>query len=139
MCPAQKPVLLLLVLHLHTGSSTEPLPDCLLASRAGAAPAQLPAAFMAFVAMGLPLRIYDYAIAAPVNLFFLADFCYAVCGAVAAYLLMPALHSPSLEAALYALADGPVAAALIVWECAWVFPSQVCSQCESWPSLPSTA
>ena len=42
--------------------------------------------------------------------------------AVAAFLLL-APGNPRLFAAIYALADGPLAAALIVWQTAWVFSS----------------
>lgn len=96
---------------------------CLLLT-AGAYPWALPWILVAFTAVGLPCRIYDFATADnAVNAFFLLDFCYWVNIATALYLLLPSLHDARLEAALYALADGPVAGALVVWQCAWVFSS----------------
>lgn len=53
----------------------------------------------------------------------LQDFCYWVNLAVCIYLIFPKWQSPQLEAAVYALADGPVAGALVIWQCAWVFSS----------------
>jgi hypothetical protein len=53
-------------------------------------------------------------------LFFCIDFCYFVNVAAAAFLLA-APDDPRLEAAVYALADGPLAGALVAWQCAWVF------------------
>lgn len=97
---------------------------------AGACPSALPWLFLIFAGIGLPYRTYSFLFTQPGNRFFLLDFCYFVSLATAAYLLLPAswLHYLNqrglpVGAAIYALADGPVAGALVVWQCAWVFPS----------------
>ncbi|EFN58064.1 hypothetical protein CHLNCDRAFT_142330 [Chlorella variabilis] len=91
---------------------------------AGARPAALPAVFLLFAATALPWRVYHYTRVQPRNRVYLLDFCYAVAAATAAFLCLPArLQHPGLEAAVYALADGPVSAALVAWQCAWVFHS----------------
>ena len=91
---------------------------------AGARPAALPAVFLLFAATALPWRVYHYTRVQPRNRVYLLDFCYAVAAATTAFLCLPArLQHPGLEAAVYALADGPVSAALVAWQCAWVFHS----------------
>jgi hypothetical protein len=91
---------------------------------AAAYPFALPHAFLAFLAVALPYRIYHFTIITPHNAFFLGDFCYSINLAVAAFLLAPPRRQdPRLAAALYVLAEGPVAAALSAWQCAWVFSS----------------
>lgn len=91
---------------------------------AGARPSLLPAVFLLFVAVALPWRAYHYTRVQPRNSPYLFDFCYAVAGTTAAFLVWPqARQHPQLEAVVYALADGPVAGALVAWQCAWVFHS----------------
>eukprot|EP01024_Parvocaulis_polyphysoides_P022250 TRINITY_DN20640_c0_g1_i5.p2 TRINITY_DN20640_c0_g1~~TRINITY_DN20640_c0_g1_i5.p2 ORF type:complete len:282 (-),score=30.67 TRINITY_DN20640_c0_g1_i5:887-1732(-) len=48
------------------------------------------------------------------------DFCYFV-NVAAAFALVFAPNSSQIQTMVYALADGPVAGALLVWQCAWVF------------------
>ena len=56
---------------------------------------------------------------------YLLDFCYAASLATLVFLcLPPELCDPRLEAAVYALADGPVSGALVAWQCAYVFHSR---------------
>jgi hypothetical protein len=50
----------------------------------------------------------------------LPDFCYFVNAAAAGHLLLSP-DDPRAEALVYALCDGPLAAALAAWQCAWVF------------------
>lgn len=91
---------------------------------AGARPSLLPAVFLLFVAVALPWRAYHYTRVQPRNSPYLFDFCYGVAGTTAAFLVWPqARQHPQLEAVVYALADGPVAGALVAWQCAWVFHS----------------
>lgn len=91
---------------------------------AAAYPFILPQLFLGFAAVALPLRIYDFLIVNHKNAFFLLDFCYFVNFAVAWFLLSPIeSRDPRVEAALYALADGPVAVAIAAWQTAWVFSS----------------
>lgn len=51
------------------------------------------------------------------------DFCYFVNVATAIYLLWFPQHT-GLEALVYALSDGPLAGALVAWQCPWVFGSE---------------
>ena len=91
---------------------------------AGACPFLLPHVFLAFCVTAIPWRLWSFAVAEPVNLFYLADYCYFVNAAAFLFLLAPpAARSARLEAAVYAMADGPIAFALIAWECAWVWSS----------------
>ena len=102
--------------HMAVGSAL----FTVLVFLAAAYPFVLPHLYLAFAATALPWRLYTFAVASPRNAFFLLDFCYWVNAAVAAFLLLPApAQDPRLEAALYALADVPVAAALVAWQCAW--------------------
>lgn len=56
------------------------------------------------------------------QVFFLIDFCYFVNLATVVYLLwFP--NDARVEALVYALADGPVAGALVAWQCPWLFGS----------------
>lgn len=101
-----------------------PLPPC--CTRAGAAPWALPRVFFAFLAVAMPWRFYDFVFRhRGYNLFYLFDFCYWVNAAVAWYLAGGAAgwDLPHLSAALYSLADGPVACALAAWRCRWTFGS----------------
>jgi hypothetical protein len=125
---------------------------------AAAYPIVLPWVFLAFFAVFIPLRIFDFwARGEPpgYNLLFLLDFCYLVNFAVAAYfvayhyqtrwdpedlvrldgerfskrkflkaLLKKIVLMDRVGMALYALADGPVAMALVAWANAWAFHSQ---------------
>ena len=54
--------------------------------------------------------------------FYLIDFCYFVNVAAVIYLLWFPEHK-GFEALVYALADGPLAGALVAWQCPWVFGS----------------
>lgn len=55
-------------------------------------------------------------------MFYLIDFCYFVNIATAVFLVwFP--NNAQLEALVYALADGPIAGALVAWQCPWVFGS----------------
>ncbi|KAL4427859.1 hypothetical protein ABPG75_001948 [Micractinium tetrahymenae] len=95
-----------------------------LLALAGAAPWALPRVFLLFAATALPWRAWRFCMAQPRSAPFLLDFCYAVNAAVAAFLCLPAgARSPGLEGAAYALADGPVAGALVAWQIAWHFAS----------------
>ncbi|KAL6784644.1 hypothetical protein ACKKBF_B02630 [Auxenochlorella protothecoides x Auxenochlorella symbiontica] len=92
----------------------------------GAAPWALPRVFFAFLAVAMPWRFYDFVFRhRGYNLFYLFDFCYWVNAAVAWYLAGGAAgwDLPHLSAALYSLADGPVACALAAWRCRWTFGS----------------
>lgn len=54
--------------------------------------------------------------------FYLIDFCYFVNVAAVVYLLWFPNH-PGFEALVYAMSDGPLAGALVAWQCPWVFGS----------------
>lgn len=56
------------------------------------------------------------------QVFYLIDFCYFVNVAVVLFLLATPNHT-TLEALVYALSDGPLAGALMAWQCPWVFGS----------------
>lgn len=91
---------------------------------AAAYPFILPHLFLAFSLFALPLRAYDFTIVNPKNTFFLLDFCYFVNVGVVIFLMLPVeARDPRVEAALYALAEGPVAGAIAAWQTAWVFSS----------------
>ena len=97
----------------------------LLIFLAAAYPFVLPYLYLVFSVVALPLRAYDFLIASPRNAFFLFDFCYFVNASVIAFLVLPpAYRDPHWEAALYALADGPVAFGMLAWQCAWVLSSK---------------
>eukprot|EP00879_Flechtneria_rotunda_P032583 GHRR01035815.1.p1 GENE.GHRR01035815.1~~GHRR01035815.1.p1 ORF type:complete len:149 (+),score=38.40 GHRR01035815.1:828-1274(+) len=53
---------------------------------------------------------------------FLIDFCYFVNIATVTFLLWYP-NSRRFEALVYALSDGPLAGALVAWQCPWVFGS----------------
>lgn len=91
-----------------------------LAFAAGAVPWALPALYLAFALVCLPWRLVQFT--RKKWTFFLLDFCYFANIAAVANLVVLPNHVP-LHATLYALTDGPLAAALIVWQCAWVFGS----------------
>lgn len=88
---------------------------------AGAAPWALPAAFLLFVFTAIPWRIVSFYHRK--WLFFCIDFCYFVNLAAALFLLL-APNDARYETLVYALSDGPLAAALAAWQCAWVFGDQ---------------
>ncbi|CAL5222529.1 g4904 [Coccomyxa viridis] len=87
---------------------------------AGAAPWLLPACFLLFSAICFPWRIYTFS--KRKWGFFLLDFCYWGNLATVAYLVFTP-YNARIGAMVYALADGPLAAALIAWQSAWVFGS----------------
>ena len=80
----------------------------------------LPWLYVAFVCICLPWRIIDFV--REKWTFFLLDFCYCV-NVTVALCLMVASPRPRLCMAAYALADGPLAAALIAWQSAWLMGS----------------
>ncbi|KAK9835776.1 hypothetical protein WJX74_007661 [Apatococcus lobatus] len=86
----------------------------------GAAPWALPYLYLVFFAVAFPWRTHHFC--THKWGFFLLDFCYWANAAAAAFIILnPA--QPKLYAAVYALTDGPLAGALIVWQSAWVFGS----------------
>lgn len=87
---------------------------------AGALPSSLPYLYLVFVAICLPARIVSFC--RQRWTFFLIDFCYFANVAVCLFLLF-APENFRLQTAVYALADGPLAGALAVWQCALVFGS----------------
>jgi hypothetical protein len=92
----------------------------LLLLLAGAAPGALPWAFVACACVCLPWRAASFC--RRKYGFYLIDFCYfANLAALAHLLLLPA--SAELGAMVYALCDGPLAGALLVWQSAWVMGS----------------
>lgn len=56
------------------------------------------------------------------QVFYLIDFCYFVNVATVVYLLWFPQHT-GFEALVYAMSDGPLAGALVAWQCPWVFGS----------------
>lgn len=92
---------------------------------ASAYPFVLPYVYMVFFLVAMPMRVYDFMVRQPENCMFLLDFCYWVNALCFGFLLLPpSWQNESVEASLYALADGPVSFALIAWQNAWVMSSQ---------------
>ncbi|KAK9834072.1 hypothetical protein WJX81_007832 [Elliptochloris bilobata] len=87
---------------------------------AGAAPALLPALYLLFAAISGPWRAWDFL--RRKHAFFLIDFCYVV-NVATVVALATRTQDARVLAMLYSLADGPLAAALIAWQCSWVFSS----------------
>jgi hypothetical protein len=87
-----------------------------LAYCAGAAPWSLHLVFLAFFFVALPLRVVAFW--RQRWQFFLIDYCYAAACAAAGFLLF-APDDPRIEAIVYALTEGPLAAALAAWQCRW--------------------
>ncbi|KAF6259276.1 hypothetical protein COO60DRAFT_1514094 [Scenedesmus sp. NREL 46B-D3] len=87
---------------------------------AGAAAWCLPLLFLVFTAVCMPWRAVSFYRQKWV--FYLADFCYFVNIATAVFLVLFPSNA-QLEALVYALADGPIAGALVAWQCPWVFGS----------------
>lgn len=87
---------------------------------AGAAPWALPFLYVLFIACAVPWRAWDFS--KKKGTFFLLDFCYWANAATVLFLVL-APHNQQLEAIVYAMADGPLAGALIVWQSSWVFSS----------------
>jgi hypothetical protein len=82
----------------------------------GAAPALAVPAFVAFCGVALPLRALHFARRRWT--FFLLDFCYAANGlALTSILAGPGARR--LDAVAAAVADGPLAGALLAWQCAY--------------------
>ncbi|GFH27746.1 uncharacterized protein HaLaN_26120, partial [Haematococcus lacustris] len=103
-----------------------------LPTLAASAPWCLPRLYLAFIALAMPWRLYSFA--RRQWGFFLLDFCYFANALIVAYLLwleaQPPLTSQrstqlaaGLQAMTYTLAEGPLAAALLAWQCAWVLDS----------------
>lgn len=92
---------------------------------AAAYPFVLPYVYILFFLIAMPIRVYDFVVTQPENCMFLLDFCYWVNALCFVFLLLPpSWQHGRLEAALYALADGPVSCALLAWQNAWVMSSQ---------------
>jgi hypothetical protein len=87
---------------------------------AGAAAWSLPTLFVLFAIVCLPWRAVSFYKQKWV--FYLIDFCYFVNIATLVYLLwFP--DDERFESLVYAMADGPLAGALVAWQCPWVFGS----------------
>lgn len=86
----------------------------------GARPQLLPFAFVLFFCIAFPWRVWEFHKRRWT--FFLIDFCYFANLATFVHLVFFPTNQYS-EACVSALADGPLAAALLVWQCAWVFGS----------------
>ncbi|KAL3132667.1 hypothetical protein ABBQ32_009185 [Trebouxia sp. C0010 RCD-2024] len=91
-----------------------------LAFVCGSAPWMLPGLYLAFASVALPWRFQQFY--RKRLTFFLLDFCYWTNLATVAFMLFGS-SSPQSGTMVYALADGPMAAALLVWQSAWVFGS----------------
>lgn len=87
-----------------------------------AAPSLLPALYLALGLFGLPYRIFTFCKRG--WQFYLVDFCYAANALVIIFIIaswpLLRLHSGWFSF-VYVVAEGPLAAALIAWQCAWVF------------------
>lgn len=86
----------------------------------GAAPQAIPALYLLFIATALPWRIISFVQRKWV--FFLLDYCYFANIAAVLY-LVAAPTEPRLGAMVYSLCEGPLAAAIIPWQCAWLLGS----------------
>lgn len=91
-----------------------------LAFACGSVPWLLPQIYLVFAAVALPWRCYQFY--RKRLTFFLLDFCYWANLATIWHLICggSSLHMGTM---VYALADGPLAAALLIWQSAWVFGS----------------
>lgn len=87
-----------------------------LAYAAGAAPWSLHLIFLCFFFLALPMRAVSFW--RQKWQFFLIDYCYAA-AAAAAFFLLFVPDDPRAEAVVYALTEGPLAAALAAWQCRW--------------------
>ena len=91
------------------------------------APSNICTYYLALASIGLPYRIFSFWRRG--WMFYLVDFCYAANALVIAYLLYypPWVESTSsgsgrgFFALVYVVGEGPLAAALLAWQCAWVF------------------
>jgi hypothetical protein len=92
----------------------------LLVFLTGAAPGAVPYMFITFFAICMPWRIVSFS--QRKYGFYLIDFCYFANLATLLYLLCYPTNA-NIGAMVYALCDGPLAGALIVWQCAWVLGS----------------
>jgi pheromone shutdown protein TraB len=70
----------------------------------------------------MPVTSFFFCCSLPLQVFYLIDFCYFV-NIVTAVFLVWFPNNAQLEALVYALADGPIAGALVAWQCPWVFGS----------------
>ncbi|GLC33074.1 hypothetical protein PLESTB_000373300 [Pleodorina starrii] len=93
---------------------------CLVVSLVAYSPTLCPLVYLGFAALCLPYRVVSFA--SRKWTFFLVDFCYFGNLACCAFLLFRP-EDRRLEAAVYALCEGPLAAALIAWQCAWLLGS----------------
>lgn len=91
-----------------------------LAFVCGSAPWLLPQLYLVFAAVALPWRVYQFY--RKRLSFYLLDFCYWANLATVWYLVAGS-GNPHMGTMVYALADGPLAGALLVWQSAWVFGS----------------
>ncbi|KAG2493754.1 hypothetical protein HYH03_007976 [Edaphochlamys debaryana] len=93
---------------------------CVLVALVAFAPGCLPLAFVIFGAICLPWRIVHFV--QRKWIFYIVDFCYFANFAALGFLLL-APTDTRLEAVVYVLCEGPLAAALVVWRCAWLLGS----------------
>mmetsp|Transcript_1388 Transcript_1388/g.2452 ORF Transcript_1388/g.2452 Transcript_1388/m.2452 type:complete len:368 (-) Transcript_1388:824-1927(-) len=92
-----------------------------MAFLAGAAPGIIPSLYVLFFAYMMPLRTV-YFIKRKWQ-FFLIDFCYWVNIATVVFLLFYPTDE-RFSALVFAMNEGPLSGALVVWQCAWVFGSR---------------
>ncbi|KAK3272103.1 hypothetical protein CYMTET_19581 [Cymbomonas tetramitiformis] len=86
----------------------------------GNCPQNLHLLFYVFICTGVPGRcIYYFQMHYQ---YFLIDFCYFVNTMVAVFLLFYP-NDARVQAMTFAIAEGPVATAIIAWRCSWVFGS----------------
>jgi hypothetical protein len=88
-----------------------------------AAPSLLPMFYLGLALFGLPYRVISFCKRR--WQFYLVDFCYAANVLVIIFLLTSwpwntAMH-PGWFALVYVVAEGPLAGALLAWQCAWIF------------------
>ncbi|GIM01115.1 hypothetical protein Vretimale_5960 [Volvox reticuliferus] len=93
---------------------------CFLVGIISYSPTLCPLVYLGFAAVYLPYRIISFSTRKWT--FFLVDFCYFANLACCAFLLLRP-EDRQLEAAVYVLCEGPLAAALIAWQCAWLLGS----------------
>eukprot|EP00191_Tetraselmis_sp_GSL018_P016787 CAMPEP_0177585952 /NCGR_PEP_ID=MMETSP0419_2-20121207/4792_1 /TAXON_ID=582737 /ORGANISM="Tetraselmis sp., Strain GSL018" /LENGTH=465 /DNA_ID=CAMNT_0019075769 /DNA_START=82 /DNA_END=1479 /DNA_ORIENTATION=- len=88
---------------------------------AGAAPGAMSLFYVSFFAYMMPART-AYFVKKKWQ-FFLLDFCYWANTATAIFLLFYPESKP-FSALVFAMNEGPLSGALVIWQCAWVFGSR---------------
>ncbi|PNH10790.1 hypothetical protein TSOC_002421 [Tetrabaena socialis] len=83
-------------------------------------PSLIPLAYLGFAAIAFPHRVITFH--KKRWTFYLVDFCYFANAACCAFFLA-APEDARAEAAVWALCEGPLAAALIAWQSAWLLGS----------------